>query len=144
MSITPAMLAQMRAEIAPVKTGAKPRPKTPERTLQEAVVRFLDACLPPLSIFWATPNGQRRTVWEQREFLALGGRAGIPDLLIASGGRVVGVELKSPTGRLSGEQRAVCARLKNAGIPVETCRSVEDVQAFLDRVGIPLRGRIAA
>lgn len=144
MSITSSMLAQMRAEIAPVKTETKPRAKSPERDLQVAVLGYLANALPSDAVVWATPNGQKRSGYERREFIALGGVAGIPDLFVLYRGMLIGLELKSKRGRLKASQEVMGQRLRQAGARWAVCRSVEAVEWALDCSGIPLKARVSA
>ena len=60
------------------------------------------------------------------------GHTGFPDMFLARSGRIVLVELKSPSGkgRLSKKQEKEIERLKNAGITVhviDTFERVDDV-----------------
>mgnify|MGYP003630000631 FL=1 len=60
------------------------------------------------------------------------GHVGFPDVFLARNGRIVLVELKSPTGkgRLSKKQEKEIERLQNAGINVyliDSCAGVDDV-----------------
>jgi len=49
--------------------------------------------------------------------------AGVPDNIIPA----VGIELKTPSGRVSPAQKKLHADWKSAGIPVVVARSVQDV-----------------
>lgn len=61
------------------------------------------------------------------------GQDGWPDrLVVLEGGRVVWVELKRPTGRLSALQRWRSATLRRLGHRVETLWDKEDVQGLLE------------
>jgi hypothetical protein len=62
---------------------------------------------------------------------------GMPDWLIAHGGKTLWLELKTSTGRLSLEQKACHERLRQAGHSVEVCRTIDDVVAALDKHGVP-------
>ena len=58
--------------------------------------------------------------------------AGTPDLLVvAPGGRVVFLEVKTSTGRLSAAQRAMHAELTRLGATVAVVRSVEEALAVV-------------
>lgn len=64
--------------------------------------------------------------------LAPQARRGIPDrLLLLPGGRVVFVELKTPTGRLSPAQRHCITALNNLGVTAVVIRTVEQLDALL-------------
>jgi hypothetical protein len=62
------------------------------------------------------------------------GVPGTPDLLVLVDGRAVGLELKTPVGRLSPVQVACHAAWERMGTPVRVVRSVEEaVQAIEER-----------
>jgi len=64
------------------------------------------------------------------------GRVGFPDVLLVRGGRVVFVELKSPsgTGRLSEMQKREIRRLKDAGAQVYVVDSKEGVDNVFKQI----------
>ena len=66
-----------------------------------------------------------------------GVKAGTPDIYILSQGKTVFLELKTPKGALSREQRMTHNWIMQAGGFVRVCRSVEDVARVLDEHRIP-------
>lgn len=60
-----------------------------------------------------------------------GFEVGFPDLLALRGTEFLLIELKTATGKVRPEQRALHARFLALGIQVEVCRSEEDVLAVL-------------
>lgn len=61
------------------------------------------------------------------------GNSGVPDrIVIFPGGRVVFVELKTETGRLSALQVAQIRRLERLGAEVRVLYGLDDVKEFLD------------
>jgi hypothetical protein len=85
------------------------------------------------------PNGGQRTKAEAGVFKALGTRAGVPDLLVfLPGGVLLQVELKAGRGKLSPAQRAWHETMKSLGFRVTVCWSVEDLEADLWRLGVPM------
>lgn len=63
------------------------------------------------------------------------GAAGVPDrILIAPGGRVVFVELKQETGRLSNLQRWFRDQLRKLGCDARVTRNWEEVEALVDEI----------
>jgi len=58
------------------------------------------------------------------------GHVGFPDIFLARAGRIILVELKSPTGkgRLSEKQKREIERLKGEGINVYVCDTKESVE----------------
>lgn len=127
----------------------------PEETLQRAIVAYLDRCLLPPWIFWATPNQRgTRKVYEQTILKALGVRAGVPDLFILGpGARLIGIEVKAPAKQtkrgaskakpvLNDAQKAMFPRLAELGVPVVIVRDVDDMVSALRTMGAPFRGRL--
>jgi hypothetical protein len=123
----------------------------PEQALQISVAAFLRHALKPPTIWTAFPAGGGGRV--RGAFLkAMGLQAGWPDLQIIHplpnrshyGSLVVGIELKSETGRITNGQEAVRASFVAGGAHWYLARSVDEVEGFLKGVGIPLHARIAA
>lgn len=114
----------------------------PERRLQSAVAKYLQAALPRDAFFSALPGGDGRMT------RAPGYRAGLPDMVVLwedkFDTRVVFFELKSKTGRLTREQVETHNALRLAGAHAYTVKSLEEVEERLGMVGIPLRARVAA
>jgi hypothetical protein len=115
----------------------------PEEITHRAIAAHLRLRLAPPWMFWSTPNQRgTRKGWEQAILAALGVRPGIPDLFVAGEGRVIGVEVKASKGSLSPAQRDTIAALAAAGIPTVIVRSVDEAEAVLRQMGVPLRGRL--
>ena len=102
-----------------------------EELLQNAVVQYFAIALPDDVIFWHTPNGGRRSPSEGARFKRMGVKPGIPDLFLLHCGNLCAIELKTKNGRTEVAQKDMHALLKGQGCPVATCRSIEDVEAFL-------------
>ena len=63
------------------------------------------------------------------------GHAGVPDrLVLLPGGRIIFVELKTTTGRLSALQLVTHINLTELGFPVCTLHGTEEVDQFLREV----------
>jgi len=120
------------------------RRANPEHKLQCAVREFLTYCLPlpgsPDYVEWtASLTGAHLGVNRGGRAKAAGVRRGWPDLqFLLPDGRTVYIELKTPTGSLSPEQRAFRDRCAPHGI-FALCRSVDDVEAALRGWGVKLR-----
>ena len=71
----------------------------------------------------------------------MGLRAGTPDIVMCWKGRLVGIELKAGRGRVSPSQIETHDAITLAGGVVTTCRSLDDVAAFLAMLGVPSRAR---
>jgi len=112
----------------------------PEDALQAQVADYLDLC----GLLWChPPNGGKRGLIEACRLKRLGVRAGVPDLLIferwqstdpETGGEGFGValELKSPTGRATSEQRAWLDSLQARGWRVGICRTFDEARKLID------------
>lgn len=68
----------------------------------------------------------------QRNRIAYGWGVGSPDLMGALGQRLIGLEVKTPTGRLSPEQVTFHAAMRRRGLLVETVRSPEEARAVIE------------
>ncbi|GBR43318.1 VRR-NUC domain-containing protein [Gluconobacter roseus] len=114
-----------------------------EDRLHTHIWRALQILLPDDVVAWSNENrrnGQR----EGARRKARGCIAGVPDMQFTHAGRTLYVEIKTPTGTVSKEQRALHKRLKVSGASVAVCRSLDDVISFLSREGISLRGEVMA
>ncbi len=114
-----------------------------EAQLQGAVIRYLREALPSRALAFAVPNGGSRDKREAARLKWQGVTPGIPDLLILLDGCVLGIELKTATGRLSDAQKDVSDRFAENGCPWTVARSLEDVERFLIAHNISLKARIA-
>lgn len=110
-----------------------------EFQLHTACAQFLDLALPRDAVWFHTPNAGKRRKGAAGRLKAMGMKAGVPDICIIYRGRAFFIELKTLKGRLSEAQKAMHIRLTVAGaIVAGECRSLDDLQAFLQQV-IPLR-----
>ena len=133
--------------------------RRPEQQLQKAVVAHLRARLPKPWLVWATPNGGGRSKAEAGVQKAMGVLAGIPDLFVLGRSMnrsgtafLIAIELKAPPHRLksggisktaaalSPAQKETIAALGECGVPTLVVRSIEDLEAGLRGLGVPLRG----
>ncbi len=100
------------------------------------------------------PNTARRSPREGKRYRDMGMVAGYPDLIVhGQGGRTVLIEVKAPPARLksgalskarprlSDDQEAILPQLAALGIPVLVARSIDDVEAALRGLGVPLRDK---
>jgi hypothetical protein len=63
----------------------------------------------------------------------------MPDAFVFHGGRAIGIEFKTETGKQSLVQINMSYKLMNAGIPVYVCRSIEEVYDILINHKVPMR-----
>jgi hypothetical protein len=110
-----------------------------EARIQAAIVEWVRTVAPGVLIF-AVPNGGLRSKAEAARLKWTDVLAGIPDLVvIAPGGKVHFLEIKTPTGRLSDEQREIMGALGRLGAPFMTVRSIDDVRRTFSGWGIETR-----
>lgn len=131
-----------------------------EDDLQVQVAEFLDWALPEPYRWLHVPNGGKRARIEAARLKAMGVKAGAADVLIfcplpnhlklitrdgmmPAGVRVVWIELKSETGRLTEEQETWRDWCHLTGTPWFCCRSLDEVIEACREVGIPLKARAA-
>lgn len=76
-----------------------------------------------------SPNGGSRNVVEAAKFKQMGVRAGYPDLSLLiprQGYHALFIEMKTPKGRQSENQKEYQAELESQGYKYVICRSVQD------------------
>lgn len=114
-----------------------------EDQVQASVVAWLDRVLPEDAVYFAVPNGGQRHPAVAAKLKWTGTRPGVPDLAIVWKGRAIFIELKAKGGSLSPVQKIMQSRLVRAGAVVfDTARSVDEVEAFLTALGVPLKGKV--
>lgn len=117
-----------------------------EDDLTAAVAAMLDERLPEGARFTHVASGGKRSKAAAGKLKKQGVRPGAPDFLIVAPdahvgqGAVILVELKTLAGTLSNDQRA----WRDAAVQVRGCfhvvaRSVQDVEAALDAIGVDLK-----
>lgn len=113
----------------------------PERNLHTAVAAYLTRSLPADALWFPVPSASRRNP-RQAGVMRRAGELmpGIPDIILVYKGRIIGLELKAPKGRLSPEQKVFHERLTLSGAVVFVARSLNDVHDFLCQI-IPLKVR---
>lgn len=113
--------------------------KGPELKIHIAIFNWIKAVAPQCIPFHAA-NGGWRTASEGAQFQALGVLPGIPDIgVIASGGCVYWIEVKSDEGTLSKAQRAVHERFMLMSVPYAVCRSIDDARTAFSHWKIETR-----
>lgn len=115
-------------------------PSPTEASIHTAICNALNLVLPDDAFFFHVPNEGKRGWKAQREFKALGGVAGVPDIQVIYKGRAIFLEVKSRTGTLSHAQKKTAERLTKCGAIVATVRSVDEALCVLEQV-LPIRGR---
>jgi hypothetical protein len=115
-----------------------------EEALQRAVVELLTLYENRgLLAFCHVPSGGYRTKAEAGIFRAMGGRAGVPDLIIwTDRGHSFGVELKAGKGTESDAQVLWRSTLESLGHRVYVAWSVDEVEAVLRLEQVPAVGKL--
>jgi len=132
-------------------------PRVPEDSLHESVARALDILLLPPAQYTTIPaGGYGLTPAAAARLCRLGLKTGWPDLIIVYAGRIFGIELKAAGGELSHTvmrrtkrgKRIVIGQqqrhiwLREAGMQIAVCRTLDMVIAQLRAWEIPLRGAV--
>lgn len=102
-----------------------------ESEIQRAIVDFLRVVIPQCVTF-AIPNASRRTKTGRASNAVPGLLPGVPDLaIIAPGGKVFLIEVKTDKTGLSKSQRELRLRFVGMDVPVAIARSIDDVRKAL-------------
>lgn len=119
--------------------------RTPEADVQRAIVAALRFALPG-ALVHHSPNEHRNAGLNARRVQGIRAGMGLcrgwPDLVILAEGRVVFLEVKSATGRVSAEQAAFGARAVAEGHVWAVVRSVDDALDVLATAGLATRVRV--
>lgn len=114
--------------------------KVTEAQLHKAAADLLDTILLPPAIYSTFPSGWGKLATATAGRLrGCGLKAGFPDLIIIFNGRVTGIELKTEDGALSKVQKAMFAKLGEAGMRIYICRNTDDVIGVLEQTSLPHR-----
>ena len=111
-----------------------------ETRLHLAVAEFLDWTLKPPAMYTTFPAGWGMLKPAAASILKRCGlKSGIPDILVFHNGATFGIELKTPEGKPSTEQREMFGKLRNAGVNTYVCRSIDDVARTLKGHQVPMK-----
>jgi hypothetical protein len=128
-----------RASGAPSGSIPRRRDSNAEARIQIAIVQWIRLVAPQVLAFHPA-NGGWRSKAEAARFKAMGVLAGVPDIVvIAPGGKAHFLEIKTPTGRLSDEQREIMGALGRLGVDFATVTSIDDVRRAFSGWGIETR-----
>lgn len=112
-------------------TQKDPRPAR-EEDLQRYTVQLLKLCAVRSLVWFAVPNGEARSKVTGARLKGLGVRPGVADFAMTlPGGKSAYLELKTPTGRPSPEQRVFRADAEAAGALYAIARTPEEVESTL-------------
>lgn len=119
------------------------RQRHPEADAQRAIVHALRVVLPRGSIVHHSANevtsGNRSGKSRQAILQGMGVHRGFADLIVLSGGRVLFLEVKSQTGRLSPAQANFRDVVRDQGFAWALVRSVDDALGALAEHGFTAR-----
>ncbi|MBC9248626.1 VRR-NUC domain-containing protein [Paracoccus sp. 11-3] len=119
--------------------------RTPEADIQRAIVHTLRIVLPRDAIIHHSANevgaGGKAARQRQAILTGMGVFPGFADLIVLTGGQVLFLEVKSPSGRLSPTQRAFRDRVQAQSCGWALVRSVEDALGALADHGITTRAQ---
>jgi hypothetical protein len=131
---------------AAVRRRIKPAAVYSESELHQTVAEFLDLALLPPAIYSTFPAGWGKLSWKAASHLKkCGMKPGMPDIFVfdrvgpVQATKVIGLELKKPGEKASAAQQLMFPRLREVGIAIYVCESLDDVVRALTREKIGLR-----
>lgn len=106
-----------------------------ETALVKLILQALSLRYKGRALFWRNNTGATRT--ETGGFIRFGA-LGSPDILgvLAPSGRLIAIEVKTPTGKLSEHQEVWLTEAKELGALAGVVRSLEDAYALLDEAAL--------
>ena len=108
-----------------------------EAAIHRSILAYLRAVLPSGWLTIHVPNGGSRHRIEAANLKRLGVVAGWPDLSIYGPTGCYFMEVKTPTGRLSNNQRQIIDQLKDMGHPVAVVTSIDDARDAVEEWKLP-------
>lgn len=103
-----------------------------ENTLQQKCFKWFSATYPDLhGLLWHNYNNPRNKV-AGAQLKTMGLIAGVPDLIFVGHGVPTFFELKTKTGRVSGVQSEIHAKLNEHGMVVHIIRDVEEFKQIVN------------
>jgi hypothetical protein len=109
--------------------------RRPEQAAQRAIFQHIAARgVPNLFAFHPWSGGYRSPI-EARVMSGAGVRSGLPDVVLIHNGKVLGLELKAPGGKLSPAQTSAHRQLRAAGCEVATAVDLDEALACLESWG---------
>ena len=105
-----------------------------EVAIHMQVAAFLRRAWPEHLPVYHCPNGEQRDARTAGKLKGMGVLAGVPDFTLhLPKGQVAYIEIKAASGQLSEAQIEFRAKVMALGCGYETCRSVDDVAAVVER-----------
>lgn len=110
--------------------------KREEDAIHAGIIDLLKLAVAPGVLFYHIPNAAKRSLSQGALFKRLGVVAGMPDIaLVLANGHAAYIEVKTPKGVLSPEQKAFKSLCENYSIPYAIARSITDAQEILEAWG---------
>lgn len=66
--------------------------------------------------------------------LSKGQKKGFPDIIVFMNSRTIGLEIKTPTGRQSEEQKIMEQKMKEQGVEYYVVKSLEEVKKIIEEL----------
>ena len=130
----------MLQRLEPARRSRRPKavavPEPSETQIQQSFIQYLDLCAHRDLVYWAVPNGGKRSKVEAARLKAEGVRAGVPDVHFMFRGKFYVIEIKKKKGRLSEDQKLFIPRLKDAGAVVEVAYGLDACHAAVKTWGM--------
>lgn len=137
----PVQLAEEHKKAVKTKPP-KPATESEDKIQSDCFMWFYNAYPVLRGLLFHIPNGGQRSAREANKFKAMGVIAGIPDLFLSipsrnknglNTGLYYGlyIEMKTPTGVLSKEQKEIHIKLIAQGYHVTVCRSLEEFKSLI-------------
>jgi hypothetical protein len=109
------------------------RRRRPEQQVQRALADHLRLRAHKHVFWFACENGGYRTAIEAGILKSCGVKRGVPDLILIKSGRIFGLELKSPSSRLSPAQEAAHEEMRAAGAEVAVAIGIDQALEQLEQ-----------
>ncbi len=107
------------------------KPLSESQIQKQCVAWFRERYADIERMFFAVGNGGKRNVWTAKIMKDEGVRAGVADLILLiplQGYAALCIEMKTPVGTQSAEQKAFEKECKKYKVKYVVCRSLEDFQ----------------
>jgi len=108
--------------------------QTEAKIQQEAIMKIWNEMPETRLCLFHVPNGMNIDARQGAKFKAQGVISGVPDLVFVWAGKTHYIEVKTPTGYLSKNQKALHAKWSEQGIDVKVFRSSEEIVDFIAKL----------
>ncbi|MGL5190228.1 MAG: VRR-NUC domain-containing protein [Cetobacterium sp.] len=104
-----------------------------EIEIQSSIIQYLQILENQNKIFFQRINNIPVYDSKHKKYRSMvkGGKKGFPDILILTAGKIIGLEVKSETGKQSKEQKEIEKKFKQHGQEYFVVRSLQEVIAIL-------------